>query len=110
MKKIGALLLIAISVIVSACQPAETDGKQSEIEYLNIPGVESSGLPFSSAVRVDNTLYLSGMIGLEPGALRLAPGGIEAEARQIMEDMKTTLEAFGSSMDRGSQVHRIPGR
>lgn len=92
--------LMTICLLATACQPATTDRQRADVEYLQLPGMESSGLPFSSAVRIDNTLYLSGMIGLEPGTLRVVEGGIEAEARQIMEDMTTTLKTFGSSMDR----------
>ena len=55
-------------------------------------------LPFSEAVRVGDALYLSGQLGVEPGTLRLVPGGIEAEARQTMENIKTVLEAHGCSM------------
>lgn len=91
---------MTICLLATACQPATTDRQRADVEYLQLPGMESSGLPFSSAVRIDNTLYLSGMIGLEPGTLRVVEGGIEAEARQIMEDMTTTLKTFGSSMDR----------
>lgn len=72
----------------------------TDIEYLNAPGTEDLGLPFSSAVRVDNMLYLSGALGNAPGKLELAPGGIGPETRQTMENIKTTLEQFGSSMDR----------
>ncbi len=100
MNKTEIVLLIISSAFVAGCQPGENNNRQSEIEYLNMPGVEGSGLPFSSAVRVDHTIYLSGMIGLEPGTLRLVAGGIEAEAKQIMEDIQAMLEAFGSSMDR----------
>lgn len=100
MKRLKTIALFALGVFVTACQPPHSGNALTEIEYLNMPGVEGSGLPFSSAVRVDNTLYLSGMIGLEPGTLRPVPGGIEAEAKQIMEDIKASLEAFGSSMDR----------
>jgi 2-iminobutanoate/2-iminopropanoate deaminase len=72
----------------------------THIEYLNEPGTENLGLPFSSAVRVDNMLYLSGALGNAPGTLELARGGIGPETRQTMENIKTTLEQFGSSMDR----------
>ncbi len=72
----------------------------ADIEYLNAPGTEDLGLPFSSAVRVDNMLYLSGALGNASGTLELAPGGIGPETRQTMENIKTTLEQFGSSMDR----------
>lgn len=71
----------------------------AEIEYLNMPGTED--LPFSSAVRVGNLLFLSGAIGVVPGAgLQLADGGIEGETRQTMDNIKHTLEAFDASMDR----------
>lgn len=72
----------------------------TRITYHNMPGSEDSGLPFSSAVQVDNTLYLSGNLGNVPGSLGLAPGGIEAETRQTMENIKSVVEQFGSSMDR----------
>ena len=72
----------------------------TKTEYLNAPGTEELGLPFSSAVRVDNMLYLSGALGNAPGSLELAAGGIGPETRQTMENIKTTLEQFGSSMDR----------
>ena len=71
-----------------------------QITYHNMPGSEDSGLPFSSAVQVDNTLYLSGNLGNVPGSQGLAPGGIEAETRQTMENIKSVVEQFGSSMDR----------
>ena len=55
-------------------------------------------LPFSEAVRVGDTLYLSGQIGVMPGSLKLVPGGLKAEARQTMENIKTTLETHGYAM------------
>ena len=70
------------------------------ITHHNMPGTEDLGLPFSSAVQVDNTLYLSGNIGNVPGKNELVPGGIEAETRQTMDNIKAVVEQFGSSMDR----------
>ena len=59
----GILMLIAISV--TACQqaPHEHGAKSADVEYLLMPGMEDLGLPFSSAVRVDNMLYMSGNLG-----------------------------------------------
>ena len=57
-----------------------------------------STLPFSEAVRVGNTLYLSGQIGVIPGSLKIIEGGIQAEAKQTMENIKTSLEAHGYTM------------
>ena len=49
-------------------------------------------------MRVGNTLYLSGQIGIQPGTLNLTAGGIQAEARQALENIKTTLETHGYTM------------
>ena len=72
----------------------------TRVQYLNMPGTEDLGLPFSSAVRVGNTLYLSGNLGNVPGSNELVTGGIRDETRQTMENMKAVLEQFGSSMDK----------
>jgi len=93
-------MLAICSVLIAGCQPPASGDKGPDIEFLHMPGTEGIGLPFSSAVRVDNTIYLSGVIGLEPGTQRPAAGGIQAEARAAMEEIKKTLETFGSSIDR----------
>jgi reactive intermediate/imine deaminase len=73
-------------------------GERDHVEFLNSGKVTPTTLPFSEAVRVGDTLYLSGQIGIKPGALELAPGGIGAEARQTLENIRTTLEAHGYSL------------
>lgn len=70
-----------------------------EKEVIQLPGAPA-GLPFSSAVRVGNLLFLSGEIGRLPGTVELIPGGIGPETRQTLENIKAALEAMGSSMDR----------
>ena len=73
--------------------------KAKSVEFLNSGKVLPADLPFSEAVRVGNTLYLSGQIGIIPGTLKLVPGGLKAEARQTMENIKTVLETHGYSMN-----------
>jgi 2-iminobutanoate/2-iminopropanoate deaminase len=70
-----------------------------EKEVIQMPG-SLEGLPFSTAVRVGDLLFLSGQIGTLPGTRELAPGGVAAETRQTLENIKTVLEYAGSSMDR----------
>ncbi len=86
---------------IAACLPAahEHESKPANVAYLNLPGMEGLGLPFSAAVRVDNTLYVSGNVGNIPGTLDLAPGGIQGETKQTLDNIKAVLEQFGSSMD-----------
>ena len=57
------------------------------------------GLPFSAAVRVGRMLYLSGQIGIDDSG-KLVPGGIQAETRQALENVRATLEQCGSSLER----------
>jgi 2-iminobutanoate/2-iminopropanoate deaminase len=101
LKLIGTLAGIALSgLIVAGCDAPNSENAMTEITYHNMPGTEDLGLPFSSAVQVDSTLYMSGNLGNVPGSLGLIPGGIEAETRQTMENIKVVAEHFGSSMDR----------
>ena len=83
-------LLAVVGATASAQEPA--------IEFLNSGKIVPATLPFSEAVRVGDTLYLSGQVGIKPGTLELVPGGIQAEARQTLENIRTTLEAHGYSM------------
>jgi reactive intermediate/imine deaminase len=91
------LFLLLPMILLAGCE-VHVDS-DPEVEYLLMPGLEDLDLPFSTAVRVDNTLYLSGSLGNIPGSLELAEGGIEGETRQTMENIKSVLEQFGSSMD-----------
>ncbi len=68
------------------------------VEFLNSGKVLPTSLPFSEAVRVGSTVYLSGQMGIVPGEMRIAPGGIREQSRQTMENIKTTLETHGMSM------------
>lgn len=69
-------------------------------EYLVEDQTRALNLPFSDAVRARGMLYLSGQIGNIPGTTSLAPGGIEAETRQALDNIRVILERNGSSMAR----------
>ena len=84
-------LLALICLLLPAAAIAQ------EKEVIRVPG-SLEGLPFSSAVRAGNLLYLSGQIGTLPGSRELAGGGIAAETRQTMENIKQVLEYSGSSL------------
>ena len=89
------LLFIPIALLLG-CEVSVDHG--TEVEYLLMPGMEELNLPFSSAVRVENVLYLSGNIGNVPGTMDLAEGGIQGETRQTLENISAVLQHFGSSM------------
>jgi len=56
--------------------------------------------PYSQAIRVAPFLYTAGQVGLHPKTGKLVEGGVEAEAQQALENLKTILEAAGGSLDR----------
>lgn len=69
------------------------------IEFISSPEMKAAKLPFSAATRVGNVLYLSGCLGNVPGKMELVPGGMEAEARQTMENIRTVLTQNGLTFD-----------
>ena len=63
------------------------------VERIGEPSINGQRLPFSSAVRVGDMLYLSGQIGNKPdGTL---PDGIEAQSRQVMDNIGAVLKSAG---------------
>ncbi len=92
-------LFLILPFLLLTAFPAVADDS-SDVEYLLMPGMEDMDLPFSSAVRVGNLLFLSGMLGNKPGTIELAEGGIQGETQQTLDNIKRVVEQFGSSMDK----------
>ena len=55
--------------------------------------------PYSQAVKVGNLIFTSGQIPIDPATNTLATGGIEVQARRVMENVKAILSARGAGMD-----------
>ena len=97
---IAAGCVLAVACTVEAPQSSAPQTVRPALEHITM--VEPWPYPFSSAVRTGNMLYLSGQIGtrIENGAPVLVTGGIGAEARQTMENIRAILERGGSSFER----------
>ena len=65
------------------------------VQFINSAAAKSANLPFSQATRVGDVVYLSGAIGNAPGKMALVPGGIEAEGRQMMQNIAAVLKECG---------------
>jgi reactive intermediate/imine deaminase len=61
--------------------------------------------PYSQAVRAGDTVYLSGQIPLDPATMQLVSGDIEAETRQVFENLKAVAEASGGSLANAVKVN-----
>lgn len=84
-------LVLALSVSALAVSPAA-----AQVEFRARPNAPG---PFSEAVRVGNLLFLSGVLGTD-STNKLAPGGIKAETKQALENIKAALQRNGLGMDR----------
>ncbi len=90
--------MVGFAVVAALAAGPVLAGPSDTPEFLNSGKVVPPGLPFSEAVRVGRTVYLSGQIGVKPGTSELVEGGMEAEARQTLENIRTTLEAHGFTL------------
>ena len=54
--------------------------------------------PYSQAIKCGNLLFVSGQIPLDPANGELVKGGIEAETRRVLENLRAILEAAGAGL------------
>jgi 2-iminobutanoate/2-iminopropanoate deaminase len=55
--------------------------------------------PYSQAIRTDSLVFTAGQAGLDPATGELVQGGIEAETRQVLTNLKHVLEASDSGLN-----------
>lgn len=56
------------------------------------------GAPYNQAISAAGLAFVSGQLGLVPGETTLAGKGIEAQTRQVLENIKAILEEAGSGL------------
>ncbi|KAK6630834.1 hypothetical protein RUM44_003004 [Polyplax serrata] len=85
-------------ILNKALQETSTveDSNVFRTAFLNLKIKDS----ISQAVKVNDVIYLSGMIGLDVNTNKIVPGGVENEAKQIFKNMDAVLKAAGSGLDK----------
>jgi len=58
---------------------------------------------YSQAVRADDTVYLSGQIGLDPATMQL-PEGIDGQTHRVFRNLAAVATAAGSSLDQAVRM------
>lgn len=61
--------------------------------------------PYSQAVKVESTVYLSGQIPLVPETMEMVAGDISAQAKQVFSNLAAVAEAAGGSLDNAVKVN-----
>lgn len=64
-------------------------------KIVRLPNATPTGTPYSPAVIVDNTMYLSGAIGMDPVTNKVVPGGIGPETEQALKNIGGLLNVAG---------------
>lgn len=82
-------------VLFTACE-SKSNGLKKVIATDQAP--KAIG-PYSQAILVDGTLYLSGQIALDPSSGKLVEGGIEVQTRRVMQNLNAVLDAAGYQFD-----------
>jgi 2-iminobutanoate/2-iminopropanoate deaminase len=88
------LLIVLAAGCAEAERPAEPAAQPAADREQLHPGTFPAGTPFAPGVRVGDTLYVSGQSGRDPQTEQ-APDGIDAQARQAMENVGQVLAAAG---------------
>ena len=68
------------------------------LQHHNTDLARSIDSPYSEAVQVGSTLYLSGQIGSIPGSVTLVEGGVGPQTEQVLKNIKAILERNGTDM------------
>jgi len=74
-------------------------------KIIPVPGAPKPGGHYSHAVQAGNLLYTAGQIPLDPATGKLVDGGIEAQTRQVMQNLKTVLHAAGVDFSHVVKAH-----
>lgn len=93
---IRALPAVLLCFAVAGCAASAATGQSRSYVAPRTPA-DTDQPPFSGGVRVGDTLYLSGVLGLDPG--QKVPETVEAEARNVLNAIKASLAGAGMTMD-----------
>ena len=88
-------LMLGIAVTVSLPDGARPLHAQARHRVIRPEKAPTTGLPFSPGILAGNTLYLSGHLGRDPVSNALVRGGIEAETRQALANVREVLKSAG---------------
>lgn len=68
------------------------------IEPVSTPGAAPPGAHYSQAMRSGQTVWTAGAVGVDPSTGEIVPGGLEAQIRRAIENVRATLEAAGTDL------------
>lgn len=88
-------ILLLTLVLGCASQPVENIEK----EIISTENAPAAIGPYSQAVRVGNTIYLSGQIAIDPATAKMIHGSIEEETHLVIKNIQAVLSAAGFTLN-----------
>ena len=88
------ILIFSIFILMSSCEQ-----KKNTITFHKSHEPKKQNAPFSDVVETNDLLFLSGQVGMDQQTRTLVQGGIKAETKQTIENIKAVLAQHNSSLD-----------
>jgi 2-iminobutanoate/2-iminopropanoate deaminase len=86
------ILVFGLLLVGCATQPVDR-------EVISTPNAPAAIAPYSQGIRVGNTVYVSGQIGVDPVTREFVPGGVTEQTHQVIKNIQAILEAAGFSLE-----------
>jgi len=83
---------VHVALLLTACAPA------TRRQVVNPPGISPLVPAYSVAIRYGDMVFVSGMTGIKPGTQDIIEGGVAAQTRQTLENIRTVVQAAGATM------------
>ena len=96
----SAVVGLVASLLLAGCVAVDVEHREAgaAVDHYTDPGIAQMKLPFSSAVKTSDTIYLAGEIGIDPEAGKIVPGGAGPETAQVFANMTRTLANFDADL------------
>ena len=99
MKNSKKILFFLCTIPVIAILIFSTESKIMPKEIISTTNAPQAIGPYSQAVKINNLMFISGQIPMDPTTGNLVKGSIEDEANQVLKNLKSICEAAGYSLD-----------
>jgi len=91
-------IVLALGGCAGSSTPPATTPAPAARQVINPPGIAPLVPAYSVAVRVGDQVFVSGMTGIKPGTQDIVEGGVAAQTRQTLENIRASLQAAGATM------------
>ena len=90
--------MLSLAACALSPAPQTANAPATGRQVVNPPGVAPLVPAYSVAIRSGDQVFVSGMTGIKPGTQDIVAGGVAAQTRQALENIRTSLQSAGAAM------------